>query len=76
MREYDDIKYKSEWISVEEVDKGWSEDKKFHIRTKDNKNLLLRICDVSQYEKKKKEFEIIKDLNKRSLNMSDQKSVV
>lgn len=70
MREYDDIKYKSEWISVEEVDKGWSEDKKFHIRTKDNKNLLLRICDVSQYEKKKKEFEIIKDLNKRSLNMS------
>ena len=34
MREYDDIKYKSEWISVEEVDKGWSEDKKFHIRTK------------------------------------------
>lgn len=70
MREYDDIRYRSEWISVDEVNKGWSEDKKFHIKTKDNKNLLLRICDVSQYEKKKKEFEIIKDLNKKSLNMS------
>ena len=70
MREYDDIRYRSEWISVDEVNKGWSEDKKFHIKTKDNKNLLLRICYVSQYEKKKKEFEIIKDLNKKSLNMS------
>lgn len=70
MREYDDIIYRNQWISVEEVNKGWSEDKKFHIKTKDNKNLLLRICDVSQYEKKKKEFEIIKELNKKSFNMS------
>ena len=48
MREYDDIRYRSEWISVDEVNKGWSEDKKFHIKTKDNKNLLLRICDVNK----------------------------
>ena len=30
MREYDDIIYRNQWISVEEVNKGWSEDKKFH----------------------------------------------
>lgn len=70
MREYDDITYRDEWISVDEVNKGWSEDKKFHIKTKDKRDLLLRICDVSQYEKKKKEFEIIKKLNENNILMS------
>lgn len=58
MREYDDIIYRDEWISLDEVNKGWSEDKKFHIKTKDKRELLLRICDVSQYKKRKKNLKL------------------
>lgn len=70
MREYEDIKYKEQWLYISEVDKGWSEDKKFYVKTKGENELLLRICDIRNYEKKKKEFEIVKQLNEKSLNMS------
>ncbi|MFK4302157.1 MULTISPECIES: phosphotransferase [unclassified Paenibacillus] len=51
------------WNTVEEVLKGWSKDKKYDIKTKDNRELLLRVSDVSQYEKKKWEYESVKKLD-------------
>jgi len=57
---FKDIKNSSEWKSVEKVSKGWSSDIKYYITTMDRKHLLLRISDIKQYEKKKKEYDIIK----------------
>ncbi|TKH41526.1 phosphotransferase family protein [Paenibacillus terrae] len=51
------------WNTVEEVHKGWSKDKKYDIKTKDNRELLLRVSDISQFEKKKWEFESVKKLD-------------
>lgn len=47
------------WSSVEAVNKGWSRDKKYRIRTAAGGSLLLRISDISDYAAKKKEFGIV-----------------
>jgi len=36
--------------------------KKYYVETATNEKLLLRIADISQYDKKKKEFEVMKRL--------------
>lgn len=51
------------WDTVEEVHKGWSKDKKYDIKTKDNRGLLLRVSDIAQYKKKKWEYESVKKLD-------------
>lgn len=39
--------------------KGMSSDKKYYIETVNNKRLLLRIADISRYEQKKQEFDLM-----------------
>ncbi len=68
--EYEDIPEYPSWLAVSKVDKGWSEDKKYRIKTKDNKNLLLRIADISKLEAKKKEYEILGKYAKTGIHMS------
>lgn len=51
------------WKKIEFINKGWSDDKKYHIITEDDKHLLLRISDQETYESKKYEYEIIKKLS-------------
>ncbi|MGQ3481375.1 aminoglycoside phosphotransferase family protein [Paenibacillus sp. TY11] len=51
------------WNNVEEIHKGWSSDKKYYIQTTDGRDLLLRISDITQYEKKQSEFKSVKKLN-------------
>lgn len=51
-----DIANFPEWKYIEKVNKGWSDDTKYYIEHKDGRKLLLRIADVTQCEKKKKEF--------------------
>lgn len=51
------------WNKVEAVNKGWSKDKKYYIKTNDGRELLLRTSDISEYEKKKREYEAIKKLD-------------
>lgn len=70
-KEYDFINYipgSENFISADIVHGGWSEDLKFKIVTNDGSNYLLRCCDISQKDKKEKEFEILTSLN--SLNIS------
>lgn len=59
--EYEDIGQSREWEDIEYINKGWSDDKKYKIKTRENEELLLKISDIGQFAKKKKEFEIIKD---------------
>ena len=58
------------WASVELIDKGWSSDKKYHIRTQEGEHLLLRISSIDEYDIKKKEFEIIEKYSKLGFQMS------
>lgn len=57
---FNDIRGSNNWNTVKLINKGWSDDKKYYIKTMDGKELLLRISDISQYENKKKEFESLK----------------
>ena len=65
-----DISSSTNWASVEPVDKGWSNDKKYHIETLSGEHLLLRLSSIEEYENKKKEFEIIEKYAKLGFGMS------
>lgn len=65
-----DIKNSSSWLTCEKISKGWSSDEKYKIETADGQTLLLRISDISAYEYKKKEFEIVQKYSKLGFAMS------
>ena len=65
-----DIKNSSSWLSCEKISKGWSSDEKYKIETQDGQALILRISDISAYESKKKEFEIVRKYSKLGFAMS------
>ncbi|MBD7912509.1 aminoglycoside phosphotransferase family protein [Clostridium cibarium] len=67
---FNDIKTSSTWVKIKKIEYGWSSDEKYCIE--DNKNIkyLLRISTADIYEKKKKEFEIIKKFNTFDFQMS------
>lgn len=67
---FEDIKNSSNWVTIEKVRKGWSNDRKYKIKTKEGKSLLLRISDAELYEVKKKEYEIIEKYAKLGFPMS------
>ncbi len=48
-----------DFIRIEPVLKGWSDDKKYFIDTAD-KRLFLRISDISEIDRKKTEYEMMK----------------
>lgn len=52
---------------IEKLSHGWSKDQKYYISTFDNQEYLLRISDASLYEKRKKQFEYLKELEKLDL---------
>ncbi len=70
MNFYDEISSSNTWSKVELVNKGWSNDAKYHIQTIDGKELLLRLSDISKYDLKKKEFENMKTLSQKNIFMS------
>ena len=47
------IKCSGNFKNIKPLNKGWSKDKKYIITNKDNSKYLLRISDISLYEKKK-----------------------
>jgi serine/threonine-protein kinase len=48
------------FIKIEPVIKGWSGDKKYYIETSGGRRLLLRVADITQYGRKKTEYEMMK----------------
>jgi len=67
---FNDIPGFDTWKSIEFVEKGWSDDKKYHIITDKGNHLLLRNSDPITYEAKKEEFEIIQKLSLLEFEMS------
>ena len=56
-----------EWIKVEPLLKGWSDDKKYIAYTDDFK-YLLRVSDLSLYNKRLEQFNLLKEVEKLNLN--------
>ncbi len=44
---------------IEPVEKGWSDDKKYYIENAGGGKFLLRVADITRYERKKTEFELM-----------------
>ena len=65
-----DIPSYDTFAKIEPINKGWSSDKKYYIETKIGDKLLLRIADVSEYDRKKNEFEMMQKVNALGIPMS------
>ncbi|MCL2004441.1 MAG: phosphotransferase [Oscillospiraceae bacterium] len=48
------------FVKIEPIHKGWSGDQKYCIETAGGKRLLLRVADMAQYDRKKREYEMMK----------------
>lgn len=58
------------WRTMEEIRKGWSRDKKYYIEAADGRAMLLRMSDISRYDRSKLEFESVKKLENMDILMS------
>lgn len=65
-----DIKSYNTFTKIEPIKKGWSSDKKYYIETSDCRKLLLRVADISEYDGKKMEFEMMKQVAALGVPMS------
>lgn len=65
-----DIVNYGNFTKIEPIHKGWSNDKKFYVETKSGEKWLLRLSALSEYEDKKREFDIIKRMSAIGINMS------
>lgn len=54
-------------VNIEEISKGFSPDKKYIITKANNEKYLLRTGDIKEYERKKIEFQILNEMQKRSV---------
>lgn len=65
-----DIPNHETFVKIEPIRKGWSDDKKYYVETKDGERLLLRVSNISSYEKKRQEFDIMKKMAAAGIKMS------
>lgn len=55
----------------EEINKGWSADKKYYIQTNNQQEFLLRTSSINLYERKKKEFQKMQELFSLGIPISE-----
>ena len=65
-----DIRNFDTFVKIESIHKGWSGDRKYYLETKDGERFLLRVSDISSYETKQHEFEIMKKISAAGIKMS------
>ncbi|WP_062109780.1 aminoglycoside phosphotransferase family protein [Bacillus niameyensis] len=65
-----DIKDYETFKKIKPIIKGWSSDKKYYIKTVMNEKKLLRIADISEYDSKISEFEMMKRIAESGVPMS------
>ncbi|MBO5299053.1 MAG: hypothetical protein J6B51_03120 [Clostridia bacterium] len=49
-------------IHRQPIEKGWSGDKKYRVTVSDGTKYLLRICPAEKYERRKRQFEKMKEV--------------
>ena len=67
---FNDIPNFETFTKIDLITKGMASDKKYHVITSDNRQLLLRISDIVEYDQKNTEFEIIKTASELGIPMS------
>lgn len=65
-----DIKNYATFTKIEPIHKGWSGDRKYYVETIHGERWLLRVSDISKYEEKKHEFNLMKRIATVGINMS------
>ena len=56
---------------IRKINKGMSGDRKYYVEADDGKKMLLRIADISEYERKAREYQLVLRLNKAAIPMPD-----
>ncbi len=56
---------------IKKITKGMSGDNKYYIETNDGRKMLLRIADISEYDRKKREYQFVVQLNKSHIPMPE-----
>ena len=59
-------------VDIKEISKGFSPDKKYIITSANNDKYLLRTGDIKEYERKKIEFQILNEMQNRSVQAQNQ----
>lgn len=71
MHEYfGDIAESRHWQKAEFFDRGWSSDKKYYIETDDGRKLIIRLADISQYQRKAAEYAAVVAIHRLGLEAS------
>lgn len=65
-----DIPRYDTFVKIEPINKGWSSDRKYCIETENVGKLLLCISDISEYDKKKAEFDAVCAVMQQGISMS------
>jgi len=47
------------FVKFEPISKGWSNDKKYRVETADGRRMLLRVSVITEYDRKKSEYEMM-----------------
>lgn len=58
------------FTKIEPINKGWSSDKKYYVETISGEKRLLRVSDISEYEDKSREFDLMKRISITGVKMS------
>lgn len=64
-----DIPMYNTFVKVIPIKKGMSGDKKYYIETNNDQHLLLRVADISKYDIKKREYELMNKLYAKGVPM-------
>lgn len=63
-----DIPQYTTFSQILAIDRGWSSDKKYYVQAHDGQKMLLRLADISQYQRKKVEFEMLGVVSRLNIN--------
>lgn len=70
LKQFKEIAESSSWIEISKIEKGWSNDTKYYIKDDLNQEFVLRVADISRYDRKKEEYEVMKKFYSLDINMS------
>ena len=65
-----DIKGFDKFVKIEPISKGLSSDKKYYVETADGQRLILRVSDITEYDRKKAAFERMERMAEHGIPMS------
>lgn len=68
---FGDIPEFKSWKEISQINKGWSTDEKFYIENLEGKQFLIRLNNISEFDKKQSEFSAIKLISSSKINMSN-----